>query len=256
MTFPINPAASTFVPLTSSSPLGFQTQAYASQSGFHCERCLDYINVISNLQLRVAMLDVQLLNAEKEKTEAERLMRHLIRLKDAAMGKATAIDPTNQNNSELRCSLFQANAEKACMKIMLERAWNKIADLTVSGTSLPGSKHSLATDSSQHTENLLPDLLGPIELPNTGCCVKDLCSVGSFEGLNEVEETESIINPAHGGEAELLLQEDIKRESDSLPDNSYIFRFVSERNHSNDPRKEDEIIVMVRMPNPILNDSN
>lgn len=254
MALPINAAAPTFAPPAPLSTLAFHNQAYAGHPGFFCQRCVDYANTISSLRTRVATLDVQLLNAEKKKTEAEDLARHLLRHNEAAMNEATATD-TADLDIELRRSLFLANSEKDCMKIMLERAWKKIADLSISDNSKSGSNTTLAKDVPQDPEDLLLDLLGPSELPITGRCVRDLCSFVRPDELNEVEEIESITNPTDGEEVEVLVQENAKLEPDDRSD-TYIFHFVRESNKSNDSRDENESVMMVRIFTPFSNDSN
>lgn len=255
MALPINPAGSTYAPPAPPSALAFQNQAYPGHPGFFCQRCVDYANAISSLRTRVAMLDVQLLNAERKRTEAEELARHLSRHNEAAMNEATTTDTADEANIELRRSLFLANSEKDCMKIMLERAWKKVADLSVSDTINSGSKSFLAKDVPQDPEDLLLDLLGPSELPITGRCARDLCSFVIPDEQNKCEEIESITNPADSEEVEVLVQEDAKPESDGRSDN-YIFHFVRESNNSNDSRGENEILMMVRISTLFSNGSN
>lgn len=258
MEFPIHPAAHTFVPSPPLSPLDFHNQAYkyAGHPGFPCQRCIDYANSIASLRIHVAMLDEQLLKAKKERIHAERLARHLLARNEAAMSEATAIDTAGRDDFELRRSLIQANAEKDCLKIMLERAWKKVADLSVSATSNPGSKPSPVSDHLKDTEDLLLDLLGPSELPHTGHSVKGFSSLMKPDELNEVEETKSITSPADSEEFEDLVQEDTKLEPDDDLSDHYIFHFVREHKNSKGSRDEDEIIMMVRVSIPFSNCSN
>lgn len=244
----IGSATHELVQLAPSSSFATQNEAYAGYLGFPCHRCVDYANAIDSLRIRVELLDVQLLKAEKEKTEAERLARRLLELNEIAIIQGTATDPADQREIELRRSLFQANTDKDCLKIMLDRAWKKIAELSVSGISNSIGENSVKPDFLQDSENLLLDLLEPTEIPDPGRCVKDLSSA-SAEAV-KAEGTESTIQPTDSEEFEVLAQENARLESDSLSENSYIFHFVHKHNDSNESKDEDEIIITVRMSTP------
>ena len=245
MAFPINPGTHTFSQI---APTPSLKDAYAGYLGSPCQRCIDYTNAIDSFRIRIALLDVQLLKAQKEKADAESFARHLLGLNETAMSLTTATAPANQCEIELRRSLFHANSEKDCLKIMLEHAWKKIADLSVVGAPNSGSKHSVKPDFQQDTEDLLIDLLVPTELPDPERYVKDLSSAP--KELIKVEGTESIRQPADRKEVKVSAQENAMLELDVLSENSYIFHFVHKHNDSNESKDEDEIIIMVRISTP------
>lgn len=238
MACPVNPAAPTFVPLRPSSPLAFQNQPFTGYPEFSCQRCMDYATAVAGLRVRVARLDIQLLKANTEKLEAESQARYLLALREAVMGEATATNLADQDDFELRRSLFQANTEKDCLKIMLERAWKKIADLSVQSTSNSGCKSSLTTNLLHDTEDLLVDLLGPNEPLQTAQDVKDLFSIVKPDELNEVKEIGCITRSANDERLEVSEQKNANLEPDSLSDTSYIFHFVREQNSSNNSKHE------------------
>lgn len=246
MAFPINPTAPTFVPLPPSSPLSFQNQKNPGHLGFFCQGCVDYANAVASLRVRVAKLDVQLLKAKTEKIEAESQARYLLALKEAAISEATVTDLADQDDFELRRSLFQANTEKDCLKIMLERAWKKIADLSVLSTSNSGCKPPLTTNLLDNTEDLLVDLLGPNEPLQIAQDVKDLSSMMRPDGLKKGEETGCMTRSADDERLEVSAQKNANLEPDSFSDTSYIFHFVHEQNSSNGSKHEEDLTIMVR----------
>lgn len=248
MAFPINPATHTFSQIAPTPSLASRKEAYAGYLGSPGQRCINYTNAIDSYRIRIALLDVQLLKAQKEKADAESFARHVFGLNETAMGRTTATDPADQGEIELRRSLFQEKSEKDCLKIMLERAWKKIADLSVLGTPNSGSKDSVKTDFLQDTEDLLIDLLVPTELPDPSRNVKDLSSAP--KELTKVEGTEAIRQPADSKEVEVSAQKNAMLELDGLSENSYIFHFVHKHNDSNESKDEDGIINMVKTSTP------
>lgn len=247
MANPVNHGAHAFVSSRPSSPQAFRNQSYVGHPGFACHRCVDYANAIADSRVHVAILNAQLMTAEREKSEAERLVYRLIGRNETAIGQAPATDP-NPDEFDLRRQIFQANSEKDCMKIMLERAWKKIADLSVPATLDSESRLSPAKNDIKYAEDLLLDLLGPSELPKTGHC-KGVSSVVRLNQLKEAEETEFITNP-DGEEVEISIQEEVNLEPEDLSENSYIFRFVREHNESNDAGNKDQVVKMVRKSTP------
>ena len=254
MTNNISPSARAYVSLPSSSPSVFQTQSYIGHPNTFCPRCTDYANALTSLQTHLAMLDLKLLKAEEEKAEAQYQACHILGLNEAAVGEATATDLANRDDLELRRSLFLANTEKNCMKIMLERAWKKIADLSLSGASNPGSKPCLVTDLLQDTEDLLLDLVGPSELPSSAQGLNDLSSL--VTPYEQVEEIESIAHSTDDGKVEVSAQHDANLESDTVSDTSYIFHFVREHDGSHYSRDEEKILMKVSKSTSFSNIGN
>ncbi|MCJ1462725.1 hypothetical protein MMC07_001328 [Pseudocyphellaria aurata] len=236
MANPVNQSAHAFDLLCPSSPQAFRNRSHVGHPDFACHRCVDYVNAIADLRVHVTMLEVQLMKAERKRSEAERRVFHFVGCNEATISQVTAPDP-NPDESNLRRQLFQANSEKDCMKIMLERAWKKIADLSVSATSDSESRLSPARTALKDAEDLLLDLVGPKELPKTGDCK-------GIDELNEVGETKFITNPDDGEKVAITVQEEVTPEPEDLSENSYIFRFVREHTNSNDPGNEDEAIMM------------
>lgn len=244
MAFPNNPATDTFSQIAPTPSLASLKEAFAGYLGSPCQRCEDYTNAIDNFQIRIALLDVQLLKAQKEKADAESFARKLFGLNETAMSRSTATYPIDQGEIELRRSLFQANSERDCLKIMLESAWKQIADLSVLITPKSESKNPVQTDLLQDTEDLLLDLHVPTEPPSPGRSVEDLSSAP--KELIKVEDTESISQPADSKKA-ARSAENAMLESDGLLENSYIFHFVDQHNESNESKDEGDIIIMVRI---------
>lgn len=254
MSYNIGPSARAFVPLPSPSPSAFQKKSYIGHPDTFCPRCMDYANALTSLQTHVAMLDLKLLKAEEEKAEAQCQACHTSGPNEATVSESTATDLADRDDLELRRSLFLANTEKKCMKIMLERAWKKIADLSLSGASNPGSKPRVVTDLLQDTEDLLLDLVGPSELPSSAPGANDLPSL--ITPYEQVEEIESITHSTDDGKVEVSAQHDANLESDTVSDTSYIFHFVREHNSSNDSRDEERILMKVSKSTSFSNIGN
>ena len=211
------PCHTPFVPhhgnYAKSSNCTFPSQ-FDAPNNYSISPCLRYTEVsieAGNLRAQIAGLEAQLMRAQKEKADADVMIRYLLRL-NCENDLTSAVNNPCQNDSDLSRKVFQANTEKDCLKVMLDHALKEIVDLRVRLLDVQNSK-----------SNACQDLLG---------------DYGMHEALDGGEDLLSAV--VEDDEPEPHTQG-----TDYLSDSSYIFHFVGEHKKPNNSSNEDNILLTV-----------
>lgn len=189
---------------------------------------------IATLATRVAVLEAELQKAQADKVDADNAIKYLLRVQSTKATSNTDNVTDKQVIMKLRAKLIQVREEKQSLKETLSQVMRVVSNLSQSSTVPKEGKttsfdiKATDTDSYQHAENVLLDLLDSNETTLTNSFDSDNSSL-----LYQMDEEERTLPPGITEvENAKPLQDPLTTDLLDLSDDCYVFRFAQEDHDS------------------------